>query len=108
MKMGNPRDDIRIEENIDELVYILTATNDTGLVRRFFSNLFTPAEMADFATRWALVKALSKKNTQREIAKDLGVSLCRITRGSKELKKEDSAFPEMLKKLETKHSGEAV
>jgi len=34
--------------------------------------------------------------SQRNIAKDLGLSLCNITRGSKELKKEDSPFAVMI------------
>ncbi|NLK61659.1 MAG: transcriptional regulator, partial [Treponema sp.] len=34
--------------------------------------------------------------TQREIAKKMGLSLCKITRGSRELKKEDSPFKKMI------------
>ncbi len=44
------------------------------------------------AKRWALVKELSHGTAQRRIAEDLGLSLCKITRGSRELKKEGSAF----------------
>ncbi len=35
--------------------------------------------------------------TQRRVAQELGVSLCKITRGSKELKKPDSPFKAMLR-----------
>jgi TrpR family trp operon transcriptional repressor len=52
----------------------------------------SPAEVADIAARWALVKALKQKIPQRKIAQDLGVSLCKIVRGSRELKKPGSAF----------------
>jgi TrpR family trp operon transcriptional repressor len=42
------------------------------------------------------VKALKRKVPHREIAKDLGVSLCKITRGSRVLKRPDSAFSRIL------------
>jgi TrpR family trp operon transcriptional repressor len=37
---------------------------------------------------------------QRKIAEELGLSLCKITRGSRELKKEGSAFRVLLDRLE--------
>jgi len=54
------------------------------------------------AKRWALVKELSHGTAQRRIAEDLGLSLCKITRGSRELKKEGSAFKMLLERLERK------
>lgn len=62
----------------------------------FFRSLFTQKERADIASRWALVKLLDQGVTQRKIAGDLGVSLCKITRGSRELKKENSPFKHFL------------
>ena len=85
-------DDPRVEENLAEMAGALAKTGDSGLVRDFLHCLLTPAELADVAARWALVKALQNNVPQREIARDLGISLCKITRGSRELKKPDSAF----------------
>ena len=53
-------------------------------------------ELKDFANRWHLVKELDAGTTQREIAKKYGMSLCNITRGSREIKKENSAFKKFL------------
>jgi TrpR family trp operon transcriptional repressor len=89
-------DDSRIEVNLSELASALSMTDDPGLIRDFLYCLLTPAEIADIAARWALVKELKRRTPQREIAKDLGVSLCKITRGSRELKKPGSAFQRML------------
>lgn len=89
-----------INENLNELSKVIADTRDKSLIADFFKCLFTSAERADIATRWALIKALDKKTPQRTIAKDLGLSLCKITRGSKELRKPDSAFAKMLKKLD--------
>lgn len=89
-------DDPRVEENIAELSQVLTRLGDGGLIKDFFYDILTPSERVAIASRWALVKALDKKKSQREIAKTLGVSLCKITRGSRELKKPDSAFRRVL------------
>ena len=61
-----------------------------------FGCLFTPAELKDFGNRWKLVKALDAGKKQREISKELSMSLCNITRGARELKKENSAFKKLL------------
>jgi len=84
--------DPRVKENIDELAAALARTDDGGFIADFLHCLLTPAEMADVAGRWALVKELKRKVPHRKIAKSLGVSLCKITRGSRVLKKPDSAF----------------
>jgi len=89
-------EDPRVAENLTELAGAFARTADSELIEQFFKCLLTPAETADIAARWALVKALDKKIPQREIAKTLGLSLCKITRGSKELKKSGSAFHRML------------
>jgi TrpR family trp operon transcriptional repressor len=84
--------DPRVNENLTELAHALARTRDSALVEDFLRCLLTPAETADIAARWALVKALKQKTPQREIARNLGISLCKITRGSRELKKPHSAF----------------
>lgn len=77
---------------------LLAITEDEKLIQQFFCCLFTPSELQDMAKRWLLVKEIDKGTTQREIARMFSMSLCKITRGSKELKKEDSAFRTMLDK----------
>lgn len=52
----------------------------------FLRALLTPAERARIALRWRLVCLLEAGMKQRAIAEKLGVSLCKITRGSRELK----------------------
>ena len=85
-----------LAECYDELCDILTRVNDKALMKEIFECLCSPAERKDFAERWLLVKEIDKGVPQRKIAKDYCMSLCKITRGSKELKKEDSAFRKML------------
>jgi TrpR family trp operon transcriptional repressor len=86
-----------LEGAFDELTRVLTATGDPALVKAFLASLLTPSERLDIAARWELVTRIDHGATQRQVAQDLGVSLCKITRGSKELKKPDSAFRAMLR-----------
>jgi TrpR family trp operon transcriptional repressor len=85
-------DDPRVKANIAELANTLARTKDADFITELLRCLLSPAEVADIAARWALVKALKQKIPQRKIAQDLGVSLCKIVRGSRELKKPGSAF----------------
>ena len=93
---GMDVNDSRVGENIAELAAALARTDDCEFIADFLHCLLTPAEIADVAGRWALVKSLRRNVPHREIAKDLGVSLCKITRGSRVLKKPGSAFARMF------------
>jgi TrpR family transcriptional regulator, trp operon repressor len=85
-----------ISANISEMAHALSSA-DPSLIEEFLFSLFTASEADEIAKRWALVKQIANGRPQREIAKDLGLSLCKITRGSRELKKEFSAFKRMLR-----------
>jgi len=61
-------------------------------------DILTPAELADVAERWALVKELHKGTPQREIAAKLGVSISKITRGSRMLQEGSGGFALFLGK----------
>lgn len=79
-----------------ELATALSLANDPVLIADFLECLLTPTELQAVTTRWALVREIEDGITQREIAKNLGLSLCKITRGSRELKKDDSPFKKMI------------
>lgn len=82
-----------------ELLATIGSLKNMDERNRFFEEMFTPAELEDISLRWKLLKDLHKGMTQRNIAKKYGISLCKITRGSKILKKKDS---EVLKILNRK------
>lgn len=48
--------------------------------------ILTPRERKAIGLRWRLVTMLAEGMTQRAIANRLGISLCKITRGARELK----------------------
>lgn len=79
-----------------ELTTVLAKADDPALIGEFLACLLTPTEMQEVISRWALVREIDAGTTQREIARKLGLSLCKITRGSRELKKENSPFKQMI------------
>lgn len=82
----------------DELVALLASVREPDAMRRLFDELFTRAELHDLVLRWRLLKMLVAGVPQREIASVLGVSLCKITRGSRVLKTNASVVADLLKK----------
>jgi TrpR family transcriptional regulator, trp operon repressor len=80
-----------------ELLKIISQINDLDELNRFFNDIFTPAELDDISLRWKLLKDLHKGMTQRKIAEKYGISLCKITRGSKVLKNKNSVVLKVLK-----------
>jgi TrpR family trp operon transcriptional repressor len=82
---------------LTELAHLLASTDDPRLVEEVLSALLTPSEAHDLSARWELVKRLDQGETQRQIAKELHLSLCKITRGSRELKKTNSALKAFLR-----------
>lgn len=89
-------EDEQDKDAIKEICGILAKMDDADFIEEFFKCLFTSAELKDFSNRWHLVKELDAGTTQREISRKYGMSLCNITRGSKEMKKEGSAFRKVL------------
>lgn len=79
-----------------EISSVLAKIGDAALLEQFFREILTLREVRDISSRWELVKLLEAGVSQREIARKLGLSLCKITRGSRELKKNDSALRFLL------------
>ena len=63
---------------------------------KFLSEIFTGSELRDLGLRWQLMKMLHKGMAQRKIAAELGVSLCKITRGARILKNKRSVTQRLI------------
>jgi len=79
-----------------ELLRVILSIDTIDDLTCFFEDIFTPSELEDISLRWQLLKDLHKGMTQRKIAEKYGISLCKITRGSKILKNKDSLVLKML------------
>jgi TrpR family trp operon transcriptional repressor len=88
-----------MNKNIKEISELFAFSKDPKEIMNFFRSILTPKELKDIGSRWELVKKLDQGESQRKIAHDLHLSLCKITRGSKELKKKNAVLKRFLKKL---------
>ncbi len=79
-----------------ELVELFARITDVDEMERFFREIFTEKERDTLSLRWKLLKDLHAGRTQRSIAADYRISLCKITRGSKLLKEPDSLIRNIL------------
>ena len=85
--------------NIMELADYLAQTDEARKIEDLLKSILTPAELRDLNLRWELVKMLDRGVSQRQIAAELHISLCKITRGSRELKKKNSILKEAVEKF---------
>jgi len=65
-------------------------------IETFLGQILTRAEIQRITRRWELVRLLHEGVPQRAIASRLSISLCKVTRGSRELKRPDSVLSEIL------------
>jgi len=85
-------------KEINEISKILSNLKNNDLIKNFMTEILTESEMETLSKRWCILKMLSEGKTQRDIAKSLGVSLCKVTRGSKILKDKNSITAKYLAK----------
>jgi TrpR family transcriptional regulator, trp operon repressor len=83
-------------KKITEIARALAVTRDEKMIEKFLRSLLTETEIDEISSRWELTKLIDSGMTQRKIAEKLHLSLCKITRGSKELKKKSSPFKYMI------------
>ena len=82
--------------DLSELSQNLAGISDPVEINKFFDEILTDKEKKDILLRWELMKKLKDGVPQRTIASELGISLCKITRGSKILKSKESVVNKML------------
>jgi TrpR family trp operon transcriptional repressor len=90
-----------MKSTIRDVAHTLASIDDEQLMLELLTELLTPSEIHRIEQRWELVRLLDEGVSQREISRRLGISLCNITRGSRELKKPGSAFRTVME-----HKGE--
>jgi len=77
-----------MDTNYEDLIKVFASTTDVNDMQKLLEEMLTPNELK--------VKDLYKGLPQREIAASYGISLCKITRGSKILKQKDSYCKKLL------------
>lgn len=81
----------------ESIIQLCMSIEDKAMLEQFFDLLFTAEEKESINTRFLIIVALLKQEmSQREIAKTLGVSIAKITRGSNELKRVSGKLKKLL------------
>jgi TrpR family trp operon transcriptional repressor len=89
------------KNNIGEIAQLISKIDDPQLIEGFLGGILTQAELEKISSRWEIVKMLHQGVSQRKIARKLHLSLCNITRGSRELKKRNSPLKKVIDELTT-------
>ena len=83
-------------QNIQEISKLDKNLHTEAEIESFFKELLTESEIETLSKRWRILDLLAQGLTQRDIAKELKVSLCKVTRGAKILKDKDSILANYL------------
>ena len=79
-----------MNSNIEEITNFILKLNSKEEAQAFLKEMLSEAEMSALSKRWRILSMLAEGRTQRDIVKELKVSLCKVTRGSKLLKDKNS------------------
>lgn len=86
-------------KSFNDVIDMTLAIKDSNLAKEFYGLILSKEEQADIVKRLAIMYALLDQNlSQREIAKKLGISITKITRGSHNVKKISKKLRAFLKK----------
>lgn len=71
----------------EELITELLKHNTKEKLENFLDGILTPKELLEIPARLQIIKQLKKGIPQHEIAKEMGLGIATVTRGSKEIQK---------------------
>ncbi len=89
-------------QSIEELSVLLSKMTQKD-INIFLHEILTDSEISDLSKRWRILKLLDRNFTQRDVAKELGVSLCKVTRGAKILKNSNAITKKMIKEIKDEY-----
>jgi len=87
---------IETTNHLHEISSAISKLKNAEHVESFLTDLLTQSELQDVVKRWKILKLLKENKSQRNIAQELSVSLCKITRGAKILKNNKSIIRQTL------------
>ena len=85
-------------KTLKEISKLVKSIDTEAEVTAFLRELLTESEIETLTKRWRILEMLKEGCTQREIAKELQVSLCKVTRGAKIMKDKKSILAKYLLK----------
>ncbi len=86
-------------KHLQELYALIASIDSTEEAETLLQDLLTPSEVESLAERWQEIQMLAAGMTQRDVAKKLGISISKVTRGSRMLRYGTGGFQYFLKKM---------
>ncbi|WP_424246115.1 TrpR family trp operon transcriptional repressor [Elusimicrobium posterum] len=83
--------------HIDSLSKAISKLKTPKEISCFLKEILTVNEFKNLSLRWHLLEMLNNGKSQRGIAQELKISLCKITRGAKIMKEKKSITKKLLK-----------
>ena len=83
---------VSMDSNIREITNFILKLRSREELMAFLKEMLSESEIATLSKRWRILSMLAEGRTQRDIVKELNVSLCKVTRGSKLLKDKNSVI----------------
>ena len=83
---------VSMDSNIREITNFILKLRSREELMAFLKEMLSESEIATLSKRWRILSMLAEGRTQRDIVKELNVSLCKVTRGSKILKDKNSVI----------------
>jgi TrpR family trp operon transcriptional repressor len=75
------------KQELQELITTLQQIKDEKEMKEFLLGILTPQELEEIPARLQIIKKLKQGIPQHTIARELGIGVATVTRGSKEIQK---------------------
>lgn len=85
-------------KHLTDLYDLFAQIENREEAKLLLDDILTPQELSSVAERWQLIQELNKGTPQRDIAEKLGLSISKITRGSRMLQYGSGGFKHFLGK----------
>ena len=86
-------------KHLRDLYELFLAIETPKEAKNLLADILTPQELEAIAERWQEIQLLAAGLPQREVAKRLGISIAKTSRGSRMLQYGNGGFLHFLKKL---------
>jgi Trp operon repressor len=87
-----------IQKKIDQISdMFMKVSSDRKVLKNFLSDILSPGEIEDIHNRLAIIESLINNKTQREVSKNLNVSISKVTRASNVIKYGTGVLPKLFK-----------
>lgn len=90
---------MRTRQHFRELYRAFSKIRTAAEAELFLEDMLTPQELESLVLRVQIVKQLMKGRPHRDIAKSLGISVSKVTRGSRAIQYGTGGFSLILKRL---------